>query len=317
MTSITSARWENIRNLSEGHGMCAELVDSLIPNCLIGVDGEGLLHFMIAVGDEAFDLPPELEAVSVRVMEADRIYLDVYAKGHYEMIFTPLANQIFFGIAVQGRKPIDAVSDTLDEFRNALKPVRPDISLGEQIGLFGELWILKNVLIPSIGARACYMWSGPAAERHDFVGTAVHIEVKTTTRSQDKHEISRIDQLRAPRGKKLLLASIQLERTDGGEFTIADLIDEIILALGEDGKAIDEFESRLALLQWHDSLRQSSSLKRFNLRDVNFFEVDGTFPRLPDDYVPPRGIVALRYTIDISSRPVMDRECVGEFITAL
>ena len=161
------------------------------------------------------------------------------------------------------------------------------------------------------------MWSGPDSERHDFIGDNAHVEVKTTTKSEDRHEISRMDQLRAPCGKKLLFASIQLERSAGGEKTLATLIDEVIAILGIDGKAIDAFEARLSKMRWHDGLRQSSELKKFNLRDAQFFEVEGSFPRLPDNYVPPRGITSIKYTIDISSRPVIDRGVVDGIIKSM
>jgi hypothetical protein len=283
----------------------------------MGVDANGRLHLMIAIGEEPAKIPQELEAVVVQIIATDRTYLDIYAKGHYEMIFTPMANQIFAGVSVQGRKPIDAVMETIEEFRGALKPLRPDLTLAEQIGLFGELWVLCNVLIPKIGGRACFLWSGPDSERHDFVGENVHIEVKSTIKSEDKHEISRMDQLRAPGSKRLLFASIQLEKSEGGEETLATLIDEVIGALGMDGKSIDAFEARLAKMRWHDGLRQSSELRKFNLRDALFFEVEGSFPRLPDDYIPPRGITAIKYTINISSRPSLDRGAVDEVIQSM
>jgi hypothetical protein len=319
MSNITAARWLSLKSqLQESGTLVVEHVDPAIQSCRMGVDEEGFLHLMIAIDDEQVKLPQELEAVVVRIIEMNGTnYLDVSAKGHYEMIFTPMANQIFSGVAVQGRKPIDVVTETIEEFRGALKPVKPDLSLTEQIGLFGEIWVLRNVLIPSIGARACSLWSGPDSERHDFVGDGSHIEVKTTTRSEDKHEISRMDQLRAPTGKRLLFASIQLEKSMGGEKSLAKLIDEVLEVLGTDGKAVDAFESRLAKMRWHDGLRQSSELKKFNLRDAQFFEVEGSFPRLPDDYVPPRGIIGIKYTIDISSRPVLDRGEVDKIISSM
>jgi hypothetical protein len=317
MSSITTARWLALKSQSHGSGTLVEQVDPAIDSCLMGVDEEGFLHLMIAIGEEPTEIPQELEAVVVQTIETDRTYLDIYAKGHYEMIFTPMANQIFVGVSVQGRKPIDVVVETIEEFRGALKPLKPDLTLAEQIGLFGEIWVLCNVLIPNIGARACSLWSGPDAERHDFIGDNAHIEVKTTTRSEDKHEISRTDQLRAPGGKKLLFVSIQLERSEGGTSTLATLIDEVIVALGIDGKAIDAFESRLAKMRWHDGLRQSSELKKFNLRDAQFFEVEGSFPRLPDDYIPPRGITGIKYVIDISSRSVLDRSVVDGIVKSM
>lgn len=317
MTSITAERWANLKAQSQGGGTLVEPVDPDIPGCLLGVDEDSFLHLMIAIGEEPEDIPQELEAVVVRVIETDRLYLDVFAKGHYEMIFTPMVNQIFAGVSVQGRKPIDVVVDTIEEFRGALKPLKPALTLSEQIGLIGETWVLRNAMIPNIGTRACLLWSGPDAERHDFIGDKAHIEVKTTTRSEDRHEISRLDQLRAPHDKKLLFASIQLERSEGGDMTLATLIDSVIADLGTDGHAIDAFQSRLARVRWHDGLRQSGELKRFSLRDVQFFEVDGSFPRMPDDYVPPRGIVAIRYTIDLSSRSVLDRGAVNRIIGSM
>jgi hypothetical protein len=310
MNSITAERWSQLRLLPASGGIVVEQVDPDIPSCLMGVEEDGSLHFMIAIGEEPKEIPQELEAVMVRVVQTDRLYLDVLSRSHYEMIFTPLANQMFNGVAVQGRKPIDAVADAIAEFRGAMKPLKAAMTLSEQVGLIGEIWVLRNVLIPAIGPRACRLWSGPRAERHDFVGERAHIEVKSTTRSEDRHEISRLDQLRAPAEKQLLLASVQLERTDAGDVTLATLIDGVVEDLGTNGYAISEFQSRLAAAQWHDGLRQSSELHRFSLRDAQFFAVEGTFPRMPDDYIPPRGIVSIRYTIDLSARSVLDTDKV-------
>jgi hypothetical protein len=314
MRCITAERWSQLRESPANGGLVAERVDPDIPTCMMAVEEDGTLHLMIAIGEEPRELPQELEAVIVRVVDIGRLYLDVFSRRHYEMIFTPLANQMFDGVAVQGRKPIDAVSDAIAEFRGAMKPLKAAMTLSEQIGLIGEIWVLRNVLLPTLGPRACRLWSGPNAERHDFVGNRAHIEVKSTMRSEDRHEISRLDQLRAPAEKQLLLASVQLERTDGGDMTLATLIDGVIDDLGCDGYAIAEFQSRLATAQWHDGLRQSSELHRFSLRDAQFFAVEGTFPRLPDDYVPPRGIVSIKYTIDLSARAVLDMDAVNAII---
>lgn len=317
MNSITAERWAALKAAAPAAGLTVEIVDPDYPGCMFGVDEDGHLHLLIELGQDEAELPQELEGVVVQVIETDRAFLDVYAKCHYEMIFTPMVNQMLAGICVQGRKPIDAVVATIEEFRGALKPLKPTLSLTEQIGLFGEIWVLKNVLLPTIGARACGLWSGPDSERHDFTGMCLHIEVKTTTKSEDKHEISRIDQLRAPEGKQLLFASIQLERTEGGAMTLACLIDEVLGALEKNGRAIDTFEGKLAKLGWHDGLRQSSELKKFNLREAQFFLVEGSFPRLPDDYVPPRGITSIRYTIDVSARAVLDRSSVAALVNRM
>jgi hypothetical protein len=257
----------------------------------------------VAIESAPLSLPPDLQSIQVRVVESDRTWLDISARSHHEELFTLLANKVVYAIRVEGRDPALAVEKNIDDLRSALRTVAPDLSQAEQIGLFGELWVLSNVLFPTIGSRVCHLWSGPNSERHDFVGQGVHIEVKTTTRSEPRHEVSRVDQLRAPPSKRLLLVSVLLERSLGGEETLADRVDEVREKLGNDGAAIDAFEGQLAKLGWHEGLRQTGSLLRFTFRDVHVFEVIGSFPRLPDDYAPPPGVSAIKYTIDLGSVP--------------
>lgn len=302
MADVTAVRWESLRQRRSPHDFTVEPVETDFTDCQLGIDADSRLHLLVAVATDPPSLPPDLQSIEIRVVENERTWLDISARSHHEDLFTMLVNKILYAIRVERRDPATSVEATIDELRAALRPVAQELGVGEQVGLFGELWVLSNILFPSLGARACHLWSGPLGERHDFVGDAVHIEVKTTTKADEKHEISRLDQLRAPVGKRLLLASVLLERSIAGAATIATLIDEIIVKLGTDGRAIDVFEAKLKNLGWHDGLRQTGSLLRFNLRDAHVFEVEGTFPRLPDDYVPPRGVTGIRYTIDVAAR---------------
>jgi Putative PD-(D/E)XK family member, (DUF4420) len=151
MSRITPERWSQLRATPAGGGVVVEVVDPDIPSCRIGVEEDGSLHLLIAISEEPKQLPQELEAVTVHTVMLDRLYLDILSKSHYENIFTPLANQMFEGVAVQGRKPIDAVADAIAEFRGAMKPIKASLNLTEQIGLVGEIWVLRCVLIPASG----------------------------------------------------------------------------------------------------------------------------------------------------------------------
>ena len=309
MGEVTRARWDDLLARRTLAGSEPEEADPIAPGCLIGVDEDGRLLLLLPIPEEPGQLPQDLQAITIRTLESElQLYLVLSAPRHHEALFSTMANQVLHGIGIEGRKAIDSAKSAIAEFRSALKPVDPDLSLPEQIGLFGELWILENVLIPIFGPKACIAWSGPAREKHDFVGQFAHLEVKTTTGSDDRHEISRIDQLRIPEGKRLLLASVKLERSIGGAESVATRIDSIRALLGDDGPANDSFESNLKKMKWHETLRQSGELYRFNLRDVHLFDVAGGFPRLPDGYAPPRGIVAIRYTIDVSSFPTLGKD---------
>ena len=302
--------WGSLRDRSFGEEILAEelLLDGERTNCFAAIDGTARLHLMVAVVDAVGPLPPDLHGVIVRYVDVDRAYIDISAQPKLELFVTPIFNQIVLSIFRDGRDPLLVVTEKLELLRKAFTRVGSEISEVKQIGIFGELWTLLNIVIPSIGTAAVSRWSGPLFERHDFVGDKAHIEVKSTTKSEDKHEISRIDQLKPPSGKDLMLVSIQLERSVGGDDTLATMREKIIENLQNDGPSIEEFEEKMVSMGWNVGLVQSGTLLKFNVRSVLAFLVQDTFPRLPDDYVPPRGVTAIQYTINISACSVLSIE---------
>lgn len=306
MTEITQDRWTKLREQRSPHEAIYELINDDCQTRLIGVSEDGRLHFLLAVDLAPPSLPPDLQSIQVRLLEGEQIWMDISARSHHEELFTLVANKVLYAIRTEGRDAGASVERIIDDMRAALRPLAPDLSASEQIGLFGELWVFSNVLFPTLGTRISHLWSGPESERHDFVGQGVHVEVKTTTKSEPRHEISRFDQLRAPSDKRLLFISVILERSMGGDETLADRVDEIREKLSTDGQALDVFDARLAQLGWHDGLRQTGALLKFTFRDVHVFEVSGTFPRLPDDYVPPLGVTGIKYNINVGSLPSLD-----------
>lgn len=315
MGEITQERWALLRAQRPPYEDIYEQVTEDLETALIGVSGDGRLHLLLAVDVAPQNLPPDLQSLQVRILEGGQTWLDVSARSHHEELLTLVANKVLHAIRIEGRNPAVSVERIIDDMRAALRPLAPDLGATEQIGLFGELWVLSNVMFPSLGPRACHLWSGPESERHDFVGQEVHVEVKTTTRSEPKHEISRLDQLKPPFNKRLLFVSVLLEKSLGGDETLADRIDEIREKLGSDGHALDVFDSRLAQLGWHEGLRQTGTLLRFSFRDVHVFEVAGAFPRLPDDYVPPLGVTGIKYIINVGSLPSLDVSTVQEYLS--
>ena len=176
--------------------------------------------------------------------------------------------------------------------------------------------MLKTLMIPCLGPAAVDQWSGPESERHDFVGDTLHLEVKTTRKSRHEHEIARLDQLRVPNGCQLLLASIQLEQSVGGDETLATGMDAIIDLLRGDAAALDTFMTKMVNIGWSDEMRNSGELLRFFLRAAYVYAVDDDFPRLPNDFSPPSGVVSVKYTIDLANLPALGMDEVTEVIKA-
>ena len=195
MSEIPRQRWARLREECPPHETIYELADDDYEAGLIGVSDDGRLHLLLAIDLAPLSLPPDLQSIQVRVLEGEQIWIDISARSHHEELLTLVANKVMYAIRIEGRDAAVSVERTIDDMRAALRTLIPDLSMNEQIGLFGELWVLSNVLFPTLGTRVCYLWSGPENERHDFVGQGVHVEVKTTTKSEPRHEISRLDQL--------------------------------------------------------------------------------------------------------------------------
>ena len=314
MGEITQERWARLRGQRPPYEDIYEAVTDEFEAALISVSIDSRLHLLLAIDVAPQSLPPDLQSLQVRILEGEKIWMDISARSHHEELLTLVANKVVYAVQTEGRDPAKSVERIIDDMRAALRPLASDLGTTEQIGLFGELWVLSNVLFPTLGSRVSQLWSGPESERHDFVGQGVHVEVKTTTRSEPRHVISRIDQLRAPAGKRLLFVSVMLEKSLGGEETLADRVDEIRQKLESDGRALDVFDARLAQLGWHEDLRQTGGLLRFTFRNVHVFEVAGTFPRLPDDYEPPLGVTGIKYGINVGSLPSLDVTEVGAIL---
>ncbi len=140
------------------------------------------------------------------------------------------------------------------------------------------------------------------------MGELLHLEVKTTRKSRPEHEISRLDQLRVPAGCRLLFVSVQLEQSVGGAESLATQLDAAIESLRGDAAALDMFLTKMVNMGWSDEMRNSGELLRFNVREAFSYEVDADFPKLPDDFMPPSGVVAVKYIVDLANLPALGLE---------
>ena len=310
--SPTPRQWAQLRAtrpLSEGAFVTmAVVVDGVETPLSLAMDQPGHLHLLIPVQrPPTGQKPSDLNGLKVRHrrLETGEV-IDLTAPPSHEQVFTPFCRDVIDAIVAQRRDPWAAVAATVRNWQSAWKPVRQEMSAAVQVGLFGELLVLNSLKLPCLGPAAVDQWSGPDAERHDFVGDRLHLEVKTTRKSRPEHEISRIDQLRAPAGGRLLFVSVQVEQSVGGEQTLANQLDAAVDVLRAHPAALDTFMAKMASMGWSEEMRQSGELLRFNLGDdTHVYEVDADFPRLPDDFMPPSGVVAVKYTVDLANVPAL------------
>lgn len=274
----------------------------------MAMDRSGYLHLLIPVDrGSSGPTPADLNGLRVRhrPLTTGEV-IDLSAPSSHEPVFTPFCREVVNAVVVQRRDPWATVAATVRNWQSAWKPLPPEMSATVQVGLFGELFVLNNLMIPCLGPTAIDQWSGPESERHDFVGDGLHLEVKTTRKSRPEHEISRLDQLTVPAERGLLFVSIQVEQSSGGSRTLAGQVDDAIELLRKHPAALDGFMAKLARVGWSEEMRDSGELLRFHLKDCQIYEVNAGFPRLPDDFTPPSGVVAVKYTVDLANVPALD-----------
>jgi hypothetical protein len=319
---LTPIHWSQLRALRPQGDDSLAIIPIVVegnetPLCS-AMDQAGVLHLLIPVNRGPVGTPPaDLNGLKVRHRRLETgDVLDLSAPPSHEQVFTPFCNEIVDAVVRQSREPWKAVAAIVRAWQSAWKPARQAMDKIVQIGLFGELLVLRSLMIPALGPAAVGQWSGPESERHDFTGDQLHIEVKTTRKSRPEHEISRLDQLRAPPGGQLLFVSVQLEESVGGDQSLATEVDAIVDLLRGDASALDLFMTKMANVGWTEEIRNSGELLRFFLRGADVYAVDDEFPRFPDGFAPPSGVVSMKYTIDLANLPSLGVDEVGAIIRA-
>lgn len=275
--------------------------------------------------DELRSLPPSplVEVTLTTLLVDNRLYLEVStaAQQLYGEFFY-LALSIADLVQIQGRKPLDAVRDSFDTWQELLKKVET-LDEDAEIGLLGELWLLKR-LISTIGTTALYSWTGPAGAPQDFhVGTN-DFEVKSTMNRRRTHIVNGLKQLTPNRGRNLYILSLQFESagTNAG-YSLPDVIGEIRNLLSHDEAALTRFNSIIeegfSILD-EDSKHYTS---RYRLRaKPALIPVNDLCPKITEDIlcraIPAdllRRVSDVHYRIDVEGLGVSDGS--PEFIAIL
>lgn len=176
-----------------------------------------------------------------------------------------------------------------------------------QMGLFGELLVLREVLLPAWGPVAVQAWAGPTRAPQDFRHGDIAVEVKcVSSRDSERCRISNEYQLDDTELDFLCLVH-QAVRTDPeGGVSLPELVDSI----RADPRLADHqvlLEERLLHAGWLDLHRSQYARERYSLTARRCYDVGHGFPRLTPRDVPD-GVRSVSYSLDL------DR-CVGYLLT--
>jgi len=176
------------------------------------------------------------------------------------------------------------------------------LSTEEEIGLFGELLVLRNLLDDGVSEfDALDSWAGPDDGLHDFLLGDGAIEVKTTLAPAGfLARISNLDQLDDSLHQPLFIAAVRLAQLSEGE-TLPDLIDQVAGKLHDSGATV-LLNSKLVSAGYMDMTRAEYT-RRFRSSELTYRIVRADSPRLTRSSVPA-AIHDARYLLDLDAFPI-------------
>ena len=170
----------------------------------------------------------------------------------------------------------------LSDWQQLLRRLTPrGLPQEAQQGLWGELWVLREVVVPAVGMTAAVNgWRGPMGSDQDFHLGATCIEVKTsTTASLDRLAISSERQLEVPDDVALLLLGLSLDGRAGHGETLPNLVDSVRSMASAVG-CLDVLDHRLDLSGYLSDGSVMYSEIGYSLRSLYAFRVGEGFPRI-------------------------------------
>lgn len=195
-----------------------------------------------------------------------------------------------------------AVRDSLAALRQLFAQTTR-LSNEQEVGLFGELFVLRHLIARMDGRAAVECWRGPYGEEHDFDIDGADVEVKATLSENRRHWIGHLGQLQPTLDRALWLVSIQLTAAADGGAALPEFIGAIRTSLSAEG-ALDAFDRRLDVIGWRNEDAESYR-RRLRLRSrPALFAVDASFPALTKARLAAAALDAVRfpevrYTIDL------------------
>lgn len=227
----------------------------------------------------------------------------VCLKPHLDTLFSILVDEILDLLRKDSTSPDKVCHQILDRWRELLeREPAGTISMEKLVGIFGELWFLREMI--QRNSNAIRYWTGPRGAPHDFSIGNLAIEVKSTLARRGLFiEIHGHDQLELPPNGSLYLSILKLEQVPLLGESVPEMIEAIVNFGGDKHTLLQmlaQVDIRLLAFDQYKDIR-------FRLNESRIYEVDDKFPGITSrSFVGgtlPQGIISLSYQIDLTSEP--------------
>lgn len=169
-----------------------------------------------------------------------------------------------------------------------------------QRGLYGELWFLREEILPAIGGRGVEYWVGSLGAPKDFQIASWAVEIKTSvTRNQGQIRIANERQLDDQGLQELFLCHIIVDEGSAAGESLPQIIQSLRGTLQTHTQACETFESRLLDAGYLESHADQYGSLTWGVRTVTFFQVGSGFPRIVGSDLPA-GVEDVTYSVSIN-----------------
>jgi hypothetical protein len=168
------------------------------------------------------------------------------------------------------------------------------------VGVFGELWFLRTMLVPLAGIGLIKSWTGAQRDPQDFIVPGIGaVEVKTSTaRVLSSVRIHGERQLDDSGLGCLFLACLRLEPAGIEGESLNDVINDLRRLATNASEFSSTFDRLLAEVGWMERHVHRYEQLRFHVAQRRFFRVDTRFPRLLTGALPS-GVSDVSYQLDL------------------
>ena len=218
-------------------------------------------------------------------------------------VFTALTEDLVRRVTDAGDSAAQARAflGQLARWQKFLSATFDGLSEEAQRGLWGELYFLREHLLPKIGAVVVHFWKGGERAHQDFQFESSAVEVKTTLAKQPQVvRITSERQLDDSAWDVLFLNVIALDVRDGGGETLPAMIASLRSKLASDAAALEQFEDELLAIGCHDAHAARYADHGYTVRAVGFFRVGPKFPNLVEADMPA-GVGDANYALSVAA----------------
>jgi Putative PD-(D/E)XK family member, (DUF4420) len=225
-------------------------------------------------------------------------------QNRYSDIFTALVDDVITGVAEKTTEEtgLEEFIVRLRRWQAFLRINQPEgLSEIAQQGLYGELWFLRQLVLPHLGLlKGLRCWTGSKGTQQDFQFSRCAVEVKTTSAKQhQKLAIASERQLDDTGAGAVVLLHLSLDVRQGQGETLPGIVASVRSLVAGDVIARDELENILFETGYLDIHATRYENVGYTIREHNYFRVGADFPKIIESDLR-KGVGDVRYTISVA-----------------